>query len=110
METLEPISGEVLTPAQVKPVVEEAAGPEAEAKKFIYFKESGDDPGAVNSTGCRGLGQACPGSKLPCGVDYACQDAWFTNYMKDRYGTWQVAKAHWLARVPINGVDVGNWW
>ena len=81
------------------------------AKAFIYCKESGNDPNAVNSTGCRGIGQACPGSKLPCsGSDYACQDTWFTNYMQQRYGSWENAKAHWLARVPINGVDVGHWW
>lgn len=78
-----------------------ATGSEAEAKMFIYMHESGNRPEAVNSTGCRGLGQACPGSKLPCGADYACQDAWFTNYMKSRYGTWVNAKAFWLAN---------NWW
>jgi hypothetical protein len=30
--------------------------------------------------------------------------------MNQRYGSWQAAKSHWLARVPINGRDVGNWW
>jgi hypothetical protein len=30
--------------------------------------------------------------------------------MQRRYKTWQNAKAHWIARVPINGKDVGNWW
>jgi outer membrane murein-binding lipoprotein Lpp len=80
------------------------------AKAFMYCHESGNDPTAMNAGGCRGLGQACPGSKLPCGADYACQDAWFTNYMQERYGSWEAAKAHWLARVPINGRDVGNWW
>lgn len=85
--------------------------PHEDAKMFIYAHESGNDPTAVNKDGCRGLGQACPGSKLPCKAkEYACQDVWFTNYMKDRYGTWEKAKAHWLARVPINGKDVGNWW
>lgn len=81
-----------------------------EAKMFIYHKESGNDPAAVNASGCRGLGQACPGSKLPCGIDYACQDQWFTNYMLERYGSWEKAKAHWEARVTINGKDVGHWW
>lgn len=81
------------------------------AKAFIYCHESGNDPTATNSGGCRGLGQACPGSKLPCtDHDYACQDAYFTNYMKNRYGTWEAAKAHWQARVPINGRDAGHWW
>jgi len=81
------------------------------AKAFIYCHESGNRPNAVNAGGCRGLGQACPGSKLPCGsLDYACQDAWFTDYMKKRYGTWEAAKNHWQARVKINGRDVGHWW
>lgn len=68
---------------------------------FIYMHESGNNPAAVNSSGCRGLGQACPGSKLPCGADYACQDAFFTNYMLNRYGSWENAKAFWLSH---------NWW
>ena len=73
-----------------------------DAKAFIYQKESGNNPAAVNSIGCRGLGQACPGSKLPCSnSDYACQDAWFTNYMLQRYGSWEKAKAFWLAN---------HWW
>lgn len=80
------------------------------AKAFIYCHESGNDPTSVNAYGCRGLGQACPGTKLPCGEDYACQDEYFTNYMLQRYHTWEAAKAFWLARVPINGKDVGNWW
>lgn len=80
------------------------------AKAFIYCKESGNSTAAINGGGCRGLGQACPGTKLPCGNDYACQDAYFTNYMKQRYGSWEKAKAFWLARVPIKGKDVGHWW
>lgn len=71
-------------------------------KQCIYLKESGNRPEAVNSIGCRGLGQACPGSKLPCSSsDYACQDAWFTNYMKARYGTWENAWAFWRSH---------RWW
>lgn len=71
-------------------------------KLFIYNHESGNNPGAVNSAGCRGLGQACPGSKLPCADnDYACQDAWFTNYMLSRYGSWERAYAFWLTN---------HWW
>lgn len=100
---------QIITP---KPIVAPVAPSESEesAKAFIYAKESGNNPAAINSSGCRGLGQACPGTKLTCGDDYACQDAWFTNYMKNRYGTWTKAKAFWLARVPINGKDVGHWW
>ena len=73
-----------------------------EAKMFIYMHESGNNPAARNAAGCRGLGQACPGSKLPCSdSDYACQDAWFTNYCMSRYGSWQNAYAFWLSH---------NWW
>jgi 5'-3' exonuclease len=74
---------------------------DSDAKSFIYSHESGNRPEAVNSIGCRGLGQACPGTKLPCGDDYACQDAYFTSYMLGRYGTWENAKAFWLAN---------HWW
>jgi hypothetical protein len=102
------------TPTPTSPVVEgspiNCVAP-ATAKEFIYCKESSNNPAAVNHIGCRGLGQACPGSKLPCGDnDYQCQDEWFTNYMLERYGSWEAAQAFWLARVPINGQDVGHWW
>jgi len=65
-------------------------------KDFIYQHESGNNPASVNSIGCRGLGQACPGTKLPCGNDYACQDAWFTNYAMTRYGSWENAYTFWI--------------
>lgn len=70
-------------------------------KDFIYMKESSCNPSAVNSIGCRGIGQACPGSKLPCGADFACQDAWFSNYAIQRYGSWEAAYNWWL---------VNHWW
>ena len=70
-------------------------------KDFIYQHESGNNPSSVNSIGCRGLGQACPGTKLPCGADYACQDAWFTNYALTRYGSWEAAYNFWVAN---------HWW
>jgi len=71
---------------------------EQEAKMFIYLKESGNRPNAINaSSGACGLGQALPCSKMNCSLsDYACQDAFFTRYMKARYGTWNNAKAFWL--------------
>jgi len=54
----------------------------------IYSLESGCRTGAYNYLGCRGLGQACPGSKLPCSdSDWACQDSWFRNYAVARYGS-----------------------
>ncbi len=77
------------------------AAPANGYKAFIYQKESGNRTTAVNSIGCRGLGQACPGSKLPCGDDYACQDAWFTNYAMTRYGSWEAAYNFWVAN---------HWW
>lgn len=78
------------------------------SKAFIYCHESDNNPGAYNAGGCRGLGQACPGSKLPCtDSDYLCQDQWFTNYMSSRYGTWDIAKAAWQSRC---GSPQGCWW
>lgn len=64
---------------------------------YIYGRESGGrvtgncDTTATNAGGCYGIGQACPGSKLPCGADYACQNSWFTKYAMDVYGSWAAA-------------------
>jgi hypothetical protein len=81
---------------------------QSDAKAFLYCHESGNNPAAVNPGGCRGLGQACPGSKLPCSsADYNCQDVWFTNYMSGRYGTWEAAKSFWQAQC---GTPQGCWW
>lgn len=81
----------------VAPVAAVYAMPADWYKAFIYGKESGNDPTAHNPDGCRGLGQACPGSKLPCSdTDYACQDAWFTGYMLDRYHSWYNAYIYWI--------------
>lgn len=75
----------------------------SDAKAFIYAHESGNNPAAINkSSGACGLGQALPCSKMGCSLsDYACQDAWFTNYMKQRYGTWEAAVSFWR---------VHRWW
>lgn len=77
--------------------------PEDEAKAFIYSHESGNNPGAINPHGgACGLGQALPCSKMPCSLsDYACQDQYFTNYMLNRYGSWNNARAFWIAN---------QWW
>jgi hypothetical protein len=98
------------TATTIQPIIDE----ENDAKLFIYQHESGNNPARVNSIGCKGLGQDCNG-KLPSvcpdwQTDYACQDEFFTNYMLHRYGSWTKAKAFWVARVQINGRDVGNWW
>lgn len=86
--------------APVRPPV---AVDNTDAKMFIYMHESGNNPYAVNkSSGACGLAQALPCSKMACALgDYACQDAWATNYMLNRYGTWENAKAFWLAH---------SWW
>lgn len=85
--------------------------PDDAAKAFIYQHESGNDPTRYNSTGCLGLGQACPGSKLlvvcPT-MDYACEDAFFTRYMEARYGTWSAALAFWQ-RTDARPYP-GHWW
>ena len=79
------------------------ASDNGDAKMFIYMKESGNRPSAINaSSGACGLGQALPCSKMPCSLsDYACQDAFFTRYMQARYGTWENARAFWLSH---------RWW
>lgn len=68
-------------------------------KACIYMKESGNNPAAIyKSSGACGIGQAWPCSKLPCTLsDYACQDAWFTNYAITRYGSWDAAWSFWQA-------------
>lgn len=69
---------------------------------FIYQHESGCRTNAINSIGCAGLGQACPGSKLPCSLsDWSCQNAYFTNYAVSRYGSTYNAYQFWIAR---------HWW
>lgn len=68
---------------------------------YIYSHESGCRTTAVNSIGCRGIGQACPGDKLPCGADFACQDAFFRAYAVARYGSTYAAYQFWLG---------AHWW
>lgn len=71
-------------------------------KQYIYQKESGCNTGATNPIGCFGIGQSCPKSKIAhCGVDFKCQDAWFTNYAVQRYGSWRGAYNFWVAN---------HWW
>jgi len=79
-------------------------GSDAEYKLYIYQHESGNNPTRANSAGCLGLGQACPGSKLLAvcpTLDYACEDAYFTNYAVRRYGSWAGAYAFWISH---------RWW
>jgi|GEM_PF-2310887 len=87
---------------------------EAEAKAYIYRRESGNRLDAINPYGCIGLGQDCNSRlHIQCPdwqTNRKCQDGFWEDYMKRRYGTWNKAKSHWDARVPINGVDRGHWW
>ena len=95
----------VVQTAPIAPKTPVAPVSDNDAKMFIYFKESGNRPTARNSTGCLGIGQACPGSKLlavcPDLNDYACQDAFFTKYAMNRYGSWENARQFWLKN---------SWW
>lgn len=73
---------------------------------YVIEHESHWNPGAVNSAGCAGLGQACPGSKLAATcpswrTDPVCQMRYFDGYAKGRYGGWYGAYQHKVA----NG-----WW
>lgn len=69
---------------------------------LVYQRESGCKTNSVNSIGCTGIGQACPGSKLPCSLsDWDCQNNFFTAYMLSRYGSWASA---WQSEVSR------GWW
>lgn len=70
-------------------------------KQFIYQKESGCNTGAVNPSGCFGIGQDCNGVLRKCGTDFACQDAYFDGYAKSRYGGWEQAYNAWRSQ---------GWW
>lgn len=71
-------------------------------KQFIYSHESGCNTDRWNASGCYGIGQACPASKIAyCGADFACQDAWFTDYANRAYGGWEGAYNAWLSK---------GWW
>ena len=71
-------------------------------KDYIYFRESGCRTDAVNPIGCKGIGQSCPASKIAhCGNDFACQDAWFSNYAQTRYNGWYDAYLFW---------QKNHWW
>jgi TolA-binding protein len=60
--------------------------------RYIYQKESGCSTTARNASGCYGIGQACPGSKIAhCGSSYSCQNSYFSSYAISRYGSWAAA-------------------
>jgi len=78
---------------------------EGEAKAYIYFKESSNNPAAVNSIGCYGLGQDCNDVlRHECPnwrTDTECQDTFWDKYAARRYGSWVNAMAFW---------QVNKWW
>ena len=64
---------------------------------FIYMHESGCRTNAVNEIGACGIGQANPCGKMGCSLsDYACQNAFFTQYANDCYGSWYNAYIYWV--------------
>jgi uncharacterized protein YabE (DUF348 family) len=86
-----------------------AAGiPESEmyAADFIIGYESGWRVNAMNASGCAGLGQSCPGSKLAAvcpnwETDPVCQMQFFNGYAVGRYGSWSRAFEVW---------QMQRWW
>jgi hypothetical protein len=103
VETPPPVVQEPVAPVmpveQPKPIVKPKPIPKGSAKDYIYLKESTHTLAAVNrSSGACGLGQSLPCSKMAnvCPnwrTDYDCQDRWFTQYMLNRYGSWEKARA-----------------
>lgn len=92
--------------APIAPVeVTEVSSDALSDKMFIYNNESGNDPTKWNGSGCVGLGQACPASKLLAvcpNLDYACEDNWFSNVYLARYqNSWANARAFW---------EANHWW
>lgn len=72
---------------------------------FIISHESGWRAGALNGSGCAGLGQACPGGKLAAVCpnwqrDPVCQLKFFSGYTS-RYGGWSGAYNAWQSK---------GWW
>jgi hypothetical protein len=108
---------------EVKPAVEKKVNSEirtvkitdteAGAKAFIYQHESENVPCKINggAVNCEyegrlacGLGQSLPCSNLTSVCDLAdreCQEIFWDNYAKRRYGSWAKAKEFWVAN---------RWW
>jgi uncharacterized protein YabE (DUF348 family) len=68
---------------------------------FVISHESGWNPASLNASGCAGLGQACPGSKLAAACpgwqnNPVCQLKYFTGYAS-RYGGWGGSYNYWLS-------------
>lgn len=86
-------------------------GAEWDALYGLVQRESGWNPAAANPTSAaRGLFQKMINMHGPIESTVEGQAAWGLNYIRQRYGSPSRALAHWLARVPINGQDVGHWY
>jgi uncharacterized protein YabE (DUF348 family) len=67
---------------------------------YVISHESGWNPASLNGSGCAGLGQACPGSKLAAACpgwqnNPVCQLRYFTGYA-GRYGGWGGSYNFWV--------------
>ena len=84
---------------------------EASALIDLVQKESGWNPAADNpNSNAAGLFQKITSLHGPLEKTWQEQIRWGLDYIKRRYGTPSAALAHWLARKPINGRDVGHWY
>lgn len=85
----------------------------------IYMNESGCNTTRMNSIGCIGIGQSCPGSVIVAAcpnLDYACENVFYTNYA-NAYGGWAAADTFWhcigscySARTNTTINKVATWW
>ncbi len=68
---------------------------------YIISRESNWDPAALNNSGCAGLGQACPGSKLAAACvawqnNPVCQLQYFSGYAS-KFGGWGGSYNFWVS-------------
>lgn len=89
-----------------------AAGiPITTATTKLILKESSCNPKARNkSSGACGIPQAYPCAKLPCSLNEAgavCQLEWMSQYVQNRYGSWDNALSTWYSRC---GSPQGCWY
>jgi len=97
--TTAPLQPEALQQAPTQATQPIEAVSEAEAREWIFMKESTNRLDAVNSIGCKGLGQDCNGQlEIDCPdwqTNRDCQTAFFDRYVSGRYGNWTGAIAFW---------------
>lgn len=91
------------------------SGPEWDALYDLVRRESGWNPNAQNPTSsAAGLFQFLDSTRRNYGItrESPLQDQVRAGlqYIADRYQSPTGALNHWLARKPINGRDVGNWY